>query len=459
MQPLSFRCSFKRAIIQHNFIHINHSIMVLQKLFGFDSTKHNVRTEIMAGLTSFLTMAYILAVNPQIFSALADQGMDTGAVFTATVIASVIGTLVMACYAKLPFGLAPGMGLNAFFVYNVCLTMGYTWQFALTAILLEGIIFIILSITKVRSLIINAIPLALKEAISVGLGLFIASLGLKNSHIIVDSPTNLMELGDILTGPPLLCIIGLGITSVLLIFRMKGAMLIGILLTALIGIPLGQTHLDSIVGMPPDVSPICMQFEWDKIFTLDMALVVLTFLFFDLFDTIGTIIGVMSSAGMIKKDGSIPRIDEALLADAVATTAGACVGASTTTTYVESAAGVGEGGKTGLTACSTAMAFLVALFFAPLFLAIPAGATSPTLIIVGLMMFANVRNMPFKDYAESIPCFITLFITVMASSISDGIFMGIISYATLNVVAQKWERLNPTIVFLAIIFVFRYIFV
>jgi len=433
--------------------------MVLQKLFGFDSTKHNVRTEIMAGLTSFLTMAYILAVNPQIFSALADQGMDTNAVFTATVFASVIGTLIMACYAKLPFGLAPGMGLNAFFVYTVCLTMGYTWQFALTAILLEGIIFIILSITKVRSLIINAIPKALKEAISVGLGLFIASLGLKNSHIIVDSSSNLMELGDILTGPALLCVIGLAITSVLLIYRIRGAMLLGILFTTIIGIPLGETHLNGIVGMPPDVTPLCMQFEWDKIFTLDMFLVVLTFLFFDMFDTIGTVIGVMSSAGMIKKDGTIPHVDEALLADAIATTAGACIGASTTTTYVESASGVGEGGKTGLTACSIAMFFLISLFFAPLFLSIPAGATSPALIIVGLMMFANVRNMPFKDYAESIPCFITLFITVMAASISDGIFMGIISYVTLNVIAQKWERLNPTIVFLAVIFIFRYIFV
>ena len=459
MQPLNYGCSCPKSNRTSQNTHITHTIMVLQKLFGFDSTKHNVRTEIMAGLTSFLTMAYILAVNPQIFSALADQGMDTNAVFTATVFASVIGTLIMACYAKLPFGLAPGMGLNAFFVYTVCLTMGYTWQFALTAILLEGIIFIILSITKVRSLIINAIPKALKEAISVGLGLFIASLGLKNSHIIVDSSSNLMELGDILTGPALLCVIGLAITSVLLIYRIRGAMLLGILFTTIIGIPLGETHLNGIVGMPPDVTPLCMQFEWDKIFTLDMFLVVLTFLFFDMFDTIGTVIGVMSSAGMIKKDGTIPHVDEALLADAIATTAGACIGASTTTTYVESASGVGEGGKTGLTACSIAMFFLISLFFAPLFLSIPAGATSPALIIVGLMMFANVRNMPFKDYAESIPCFITLFITVMAASISDGIFMGIISYVTLNVIAQKWERLNPTIVFLAVIFIFRYIFV
>ena len=432
--------------------------MVLQKLFGFDPTKHNVRTEFMAGLTSFLTMAYILAVNPQIFSALADQGMDTGAVFTATVIASVIGTLIMAFYAKLPFGLAPGMGLNAFFVYTVCLTMGYTWQFALTAILLEGLIFIILSITKVRSLIVNAIPMQMKEAISVGLGLFIASLGLKNANIIVDSQATLIALGDIRTGSALLCIIGVIITALLLVYKVKGAMLLGILITTLIGIPMGLTDLHSIIGMPPDVTPLCLQFEWHNIFTLDMLLVVLTFLFFDMFDTIGTIIGVMSSAGMVKKDGTIPRVDEALLADAVATTAGACVGASTTTTYVESASGVGEGGKSGLTAFSIAFFFLVALFFAPLFLSIPAAATAPALIIVGLMMFSNVTHLSFKEYTDSIPCFITLFMMVMAGSISDGIFMGLIAYVVLNALARKWENLNPTIVVLAFIFVLRYTF-
>jgi AGZA family xanthine/uracil permease-like MFS transporter len=432
--------------------------MVLQKLFGFDPSKHNVRTEIMAGLTSFLTMAYILAVNPQIFSALADQGMDTSAVFTATIIAAVIGTLVMAFYAKLPFGLAPGMGLNAFFVYTVCLTMGYTWQFALTAILLEGLIFIFLSITKIRSLIVNAIPLQMKEAISVGLGLFIASLGLKNANIIVESQTTLITLGDIHTGSALLCIIGVIITAILLVYKVKGAMLLGILITTLIGIPMGQTDLNGIIGMPPDVTSLCLQFEWGKIFTLDMLLVVLTFLFFDMFDTIGTIIGVMSSAGMVKKDGSIPRVNEALLADAIATTAGACVGASTTTTYVESASGVGEGGKTGMTAFSTAMFFVVSLFFAPLFLSIPAAATAPALIIVGLMMFANVTQISFTDYAESVPSFITLFMMVMAGSISDGIFMGLIAYVVLNALAQKWERLNPTIVTLALIFVLRYVF-
>ena len=431
---------------------------MLQKLFGFDPTKHKVKTELMAGLTSFLTMAYILAVNPNIFSALADQGMDTNAVFTATIIASVIGTLVMAIYAKMPFGLAPGMGLNAFFVYTVCLTMGYTWQFALTAILLEGILFIIMSVTKIRSLIVNAIPMQLKAAISVGIGLFIASLGMKNAGFIVSNDATIITLGHITSGSALLCIIGIIITATLLIYRVKGAMLIGILITTLIGIPMGETHLNGIIGMPPDVSPLLVQFEWHNIFTPDMLLVVITFLFIDMFDTIGTLIGVMASAGMVKKDGNIPRVNQALLADAIATTAGACVGASTTTTYVESASGVSEGGRTGLTAATIALCFCIALFFAPLFLAIPSAATSPALIIVGLMMFMRVTHIDFNSYEEGLPCFITLFSMAMASSISDGILLGIISHVLLNTIARKWNNLNATIVILAIIFILRFIF-
>ena len=430
--------------------------MVLQKLFGFDASKHKVKTEMMAGLTSFLTMAYILAVNPNIFSALASQGMDTNAVFTSTVIASVVGTLVMSLYAKMPFGLAPGMGLNAFFVYTVCLTMGYTWQFALTAILIEGIIFIILSITKVRAMIVNAIPMQLKAAISVGIGLFIASLGLKNSGLIEKSDTTFITLGHITSGPALVCIIGIIITAALLIYRIKGAMLIGILLTTLIGIPFGETHLSGIVGLPPDVSPLCMQFEWHNILTLDMLLVVITFLFIDMFDTLGTLIGVMGSANMVKSDGSIPHVNEALLADAIATTVGTCVGASTTTTYVESAAGVSEGGRTGLTSFTIAMLFLVALFFSPLFLSIPSSATSPALIIVGLMMFMRVIHIDFNSYEEGLPAFITLFSMAMASSISDGILLGIISYVALNAIARKWKNLNWTLVILAILFTARY---
>ena len=430
--------------------------MVLQKLFGFDASKHKVKTEMMAGLTSFLTMAYILAVNPNIFSALADQGMDTQAVFTATVIASVVGTLVMAFYAKLPFGLAPGMGLNAFFVYTVCLQMGYAWQFALTAVLIEGLIFVLLSVTNIRTLIINSIPMQMKAAISVGLGLFITSLGLKNAGIIVIENAN-ETLGDIMTGNALLCIIGVIITTALLAYKMRGAMLIGILITTLIGIPMGLTHFNNIIGMPPDVTPLCLQFEWHNIFTIDMFIAVITLLFFDMFDTIGTLIGVMSSSGIVNKDGTYPRVNQALIADAIATTAGAFVGASTTTTYMESASGVVEGGRTGLTAFSIALFFVLSLFFAPLFLSIPAAATSLALIMVGLMMFSNVEKISFKDYAVSLPCFITLFVMVMAGSISDGILIGIISYVIINIIVRKWENLNITLIVLAIIFLTGYI--
>ncbi len=430
--------------------------MVLQKLFGFDPSKHKVKTEIMAGLTSFLTMAYILAVNPSIFSALASQGMDTHAVFTATVIASVIGTLVMAIYAKLPFGLAPGMGLNAFFVYTICLTMGYSWQFALTAILIEGFIFIILSVTKVRAMIVNAIPRQLKASISVGIGVFIASLGLKNAKLIVPNDATFITLGNLSSGAALLCCIGLIITAALLLYKVKGAMLIGIFATTIIGIPFGETEFNGVIGTPPDVSPLFMQFEWHNILTLDMLLVVITFLFIDMFDTIGTVIGVMSSADMVRPDGKIDRVNEALLADAIATTIGACFGASTTTTYVESASGVSEGGRSGLTAASIAFFFIISLFFAPLFLAIPEAATSPALIIVGLMMFTHVVHIDFNSMEEGLPCFITLFSMVMASSISDGILLGIISYVLLNAIARRWENLNWTIVILAIIFIIRY---
>lgn len=431
--------------------------MILHTLFGFDPTKHKVKTELMAGITSFLTMAYILAVNPSIFSALAEQGMDTSAVFTATVIASVVGTLIMSVYAKMPFGLAPGMGLNAFFVYTVCLTMGYTWQFALTAILIEGIIFIILSITNIRKVIVDSIPMPIKASISVGIGLFIASLGLKNSGIIIDNPATLITLGDISSGTALLCIIGIIITATLLIYRIKGAMLIGILLTTAIGIPMGITTLNGIVGMPPDVSPICFQFEWSNIWSFDMMMIVFTFLFIDMFDTIGTLVGVLTNTGGIKKDGTIPGISRALMADAVATTVGACVGTSTTTTYVESASGVSEGGRTGLTAFTIAVCFAISLFFAPLFLAIPASATSPVLIIVGVMMFMNVVKIDFNAWEEGLPCFFTIFLMVMSSSISDGILIGIISYVLFNAIARRFENLNAALVVLAIIFTLRYI--
>lgn len=432
---------------------------MLSKLFGFDPSKHNIKTEVMAGITTFLTMAYILAVNPSIFSNLADKGMDTNAVFTATALAAIIGTLAMAIYAKKPFGLAPGMGLNAFFVFTVCLTMGYSWQFALTAILIEGFIFVVLTLTKVRTLIVDAIPASVKRAIGAGIGLFIAFIGLKNASIIVESSATFVTIGTMTEGTALLGVIGIVLTSVLVIKNVPGSLLIGILATALIGIPMGVTHFSGVVDTPPSVAPLFCQFEFHHIFTLDMLVVVFTFLFIDMFDTMGTLVGVCTKAGMMQKDGRIPGLNKAFMADAVATMAGACLGASTTTTYVESAAGVAQGGRSGLTAFSTAMCFVVAMFFAPLFLSIPAAATTPVLVIVGLFMLTPVKDIDLDDYAESIPAFITIVMMPLTYSISDGILCGVISYVLINMLCMNWKKLNPTLYVLAALFIMKYIFI
>lgn len=432
---------------------------MLSKLFGFDPSKHNIKTEVMAGITTFLTMAYILAVNPSIFSNLADKGMDTNAVFTATALAAIIGTLAMAIYAKKPFGLAPGMGLNAFFVFTVCLTMGYSWQFALTAILIEGFIFVVLTLTKVRTLIVDAIPASVKRAIGAGIGLFIAFIGLKNAGIIVESSATFVTIGTMTKGTALLGVIGIVLTSVLVIKNVPGSLLIGILATALIGIPMGVTHFSGVVDTPPSVAPLFCQFEFHNIFTLDMLVVVFTFLFIDMFDTMGTLVGVCTKAGMMQKDGRIPGLNKAFMADAVATMAGACLGASTTTTYVESAAGVAQGGRSGLTAFSTAMCFVVAMFFAPLFLSIPAAATTPVLVIVGLFMLTPVKDIDLDDYAESIPAFITIVMMPLTYSISDGILCGVISYVLINMLCMNWKKLNPTLYVLAVLFIMKYIFI
>ena len=432
---------------------------MLSKLFGFDPSKHNIKTEVMAGITTFLTMAYILAVNPSIFSNLADKGMDTNAVFTATALAAIIGTLAMAIYAKKPFGLAPGMGLNAFFVFTVCLTMGYAWQFALTAILIEGFIFVVLTLTKVRTLIVDAIPASVKRAIGAGIGLFIAFIGLKNAGIIVESSATFVTIGTLTEGTALLGVIGIVLTSVLVIKKVPGSLLIGILATALIGIPMGVTHFSGVVDTPPSVAPLFCQFEFHHIFTLDMLVVVFTFLFIDMFDTMGTLVGVCTKAGMMQKDGRIPGLNKAFMADAVATMAGACLGASTTTTYVESAAGVAQGGRSGLTAFSTAMCFVVAMFFAPLFLSIPAAATTPVLVIVGLFMLTPVKDIDLDDYAESIPAFITIVMMPLTYSISDGILCGVISYVLINMLCMNWKKLNPTLYVLAALFIMKYIFI
>ena len=429
----------------------------IQKTFGMDPAKHSIRTEIIAGITTFLTMAYILAVNPSIFGALAAQGMPTDAVFTATALAAIVGCLVMSIYAKKPFGLAPGMGLNAFFVFTVCLGMGHSWQMALTAIFLEGILFILLTITNVRKLIVDAIPMNLKRAIGAGIGLYIAFIGLKSAGIIVSSDSTSVTLGPLSDSTSILAIIGLLLTSVLVILKIRGGMLLGILVTTIIGIPMGVTHFNGILSTPPSISSIFCQFEWSQIFSWDMVAIVFTFLFIDMFDTIGTVVGVSVKSGMVDEKGNVDGINKVLMADAVATVAGAMFGTSTTTTYIESASGVSEGGRTGLTSFTIAVCFAIALLFSPLFLAIPGAATGPVLFIVGVMMAAPVKEIDWDDYSEAIPAFETMLLMPLAYSISDGIMLGMISYVVINALTGKFKKVSVTMWILAVLFVLRYI--
>ena len=438
----------------------------LKKAFGFDPQQHNVRTEILAGLTTFLTMAYILAVNPGIFSAL--PGMPAGSVFTVTALAAIVGTLVMALYAKKPFALAPGMGLNAFFVFTVCLGMGHSWQFALTAVLLEGIIFVILTVTKVRTWLINAIPGTLKKAIGAGIGLFIAFIGMQNAGIIINNDATLVGLGHITEGKALVGLIGLFITAGLVMAKVRGGILWGILITAVIGIFIKDpatgaaitTLPTKVVSLPDSISPIFCKFEWGQVLSWDMLAVVFTFLFIDMFDTMGTIIGVHQGAGLIKKGGDeIEGVEKMFLADSIATVAGACFGTSTTTTYVESASGVGEGGRTGLTAFSVAIFFALALFLSPIFLAIPGAATAPALIIVGVMMMPSIKTIHWEDYCKAIPAFVTIIMMPLAYSISDGILLGVISYVLCHAVAGKFKEISITMWVLAALFICKYIFI
>lgn len=429
----------------------------LHKLFGFDPKQTTIRTEVLAGITTFLTMSYILAVNPSMFGLL--DGMPAGAVFTATALAAIVGTLAMAFIGKLPFGLAPGMGLNAFFVFSVCMGMGYSWQFALTAIFIEGILFIIMTITNIREAIVNAIPRSLRNAIGAGIGLFIAFIGMQNAGIIVNSDATLVSLGEITKGSALLAIIGLVITGVLYVRNVRGAMLIGILATTLIGIPMGITEFKGFVSAPESIAPIFCKFEWNHIWSLDMFVVVFTFLFIDLFDTMGTLIGVCTKANMMdQKTGHIPRLKQAFLADAIATTVGAVLGTSTTTTYVESAAGVAQGGRSGLTALVIACCFAVTLFLSPLFLSIPSAATAPVLILVGLLMIEPVTKIDFVNFTESIPAFICIIMMPLAYSVSDGILTGMIFYVAINLASGKYKRVTPTMCILAVLFILKYIF-
>lgn len=431
----------------------------LQKTFGLNPAKHSVRTEIIAGITTFLTMAYILAVNPSIFSALESQGMPTNAVFTATALAAIVGCLVMSIYAKKPFGLAPGMGLNAFFVYTVCLAMGHPWQMALTAIFLEGILFILLTVTNVRKLIVDAIPVTMKRAIGAGIGLYIAFIGLKSAGIIVNSEATSVALGSFSEPAVILSIIGFLITSVLVILNVRGGMLLGIIATTLIGIPMGVTNFNGVMSTPPSIEPIFCQFEWSQILSWDMVAIVFTFLFIDMFDTIGTVVGVSVKSGMVDKDGNVDGINKVLMADAVATVAGAVFGTSTTTTYIESASGVSEGGRTGLTSFTIAVCFAIALMFSPLFLAIPGAATGPVLFIVGVMMASPVRDIDWSDYSEAIPAFVTMLLMPLAYSISDGIMLGMITYTLLNALAGKLKKVSVMMWILAVLFILRYVLI
>lgn len=426
---------------------------MLTKLFGFKKGEMNVRTEIFAGLTTFLTMAYILAINPNI---LGDTGMDKGALFTTTVLISGLATIFMGLYAKLPFALAPGMGLNAFFAYTVCLVLGYSWQFALTAVFLEGLIFIILTLTNIREKLVYLIPDTLKNSISAGIGLYIAFIGLKSAGVIVNNDATLVSLGKITSGAPLLCIIGIVITSLLMVKNVKGGLLIGILATTIIGIPMGVTQFNGVISTPPSIEPIFFKFQWNQILTQDMLIIVFTFLFVDLFDTIGTIIGVTTRAGMFDKDGKIPGLKKAFLVDAVATTAGAAMGTSTVTTFVESAAGVEQGGRSGLTAFTTGICFLVAMFFAPFFLAIPAAATAPVLFLVGLMMMAAVTKIEFNNYTESIPAFTCILMMPLSYSISEGIVLGQLAYVFINALSGNHKKVSLGMWILAAFFLIKF---
>lgn len=459
---------------------------MLEKLFKLKENNTTIKTEVLAGITTFMTMAYILAVNPGILAA---AGMDQGAVFTATAVAGMIGTVCMALFANYPFALAPGMGLNAYFAYTVVLGMGYSWQTALTAVFVEGLVFIVLSVTNVREAIFNAIPMNLKSAVSVGIGLFIAFIGLQNAKIVIGGSTLLqlfsVENYNLVNGVEatfndagitvLLAIIGVIITAILVIKDIKGNILWGILITWILGIicqfvglyvpnpDLGFYHLlpDFSNGISiPSLAPVFFKLDFSNVFSLNFFVVVFAFLFVDIFDTLGTLIGVSTKAGMLDEEGKLPRIKGALIADAIGTTFGAVLGTSTTTTFVESASGVSEGGRTGLTALTTAILFGLSLFLSPIFLAIPSFATAPALIIVGFYMLTNVVNIDFADYSEAIPCYICIAAMPFFYSISEGIAMGVISYVAINLLTGKYKekKIGALMYALAILFILKYIF-
>lgn len=427
---------------------------MLEKIFKLKENNTTVRTELFAGLITFLTMSYILVVNPNI---LGETGMDRAAVFTATVLGSVIATLFMAFFTNLPVAQAPGMGLNNFFAFTVVLTMGYTWQFALTAVFIEGLIFILLTFFNVRELIVNSIPRVLKEAIPVGVGLFITLVGLKSAGVVVGNDATLVSLGDMANPNVWIALAGVVITGALLALNVNGAILIGIVAATIGGVFAGIVHFPegNWVSLPPSLAPTFAQFEWDKVFTFDMALVVFTFLFVNLFDTVGTLIGVVSRTGLLDKDGNFPQMKKALFADALGTTIGSVLGTSPITAYIESSSGVAAGGRTGLTSVSTAFMFVLALFFAPLFLIVPASATSPALIVVGLFMISAVAKINFDDITESLPAFVTLIFMPFTYSIAQGIVFGILTYFFVKILSGRYKDVSTMIYVLSALFIIK----
>ena len=430
---------------------------ILDRVFKLSEHNTNVKTEIIAGITTFMTMAYILVVNP---SVLGDAGMNKDAVFAATAIAAFIGSSVMGVLANYPIALAPGMGLNAFFAYTVVLQMGYSWQFALCAVLIEGLIFILLTVTNVREKIIDCIPKVLKHAVTAGIGLFIAFIGLVNAGI-VEGGGAILQLGNMQSPTVLLSIAGLVIAAVLLSKNVKGTFLLAMVVTTAIGIVARLVQLPSgIVSSVPSLKPVFLQafsVPVNQIFSLDMIVVVFTFLFVDLFDTVGCLVGVASKGNMLDENGKLPKAKQALFADAIATTIGSLLGTSTVTAYVESASGIGEGGRTGLTAITTGLLFLLSLFFAPIFTAIPAQATAPVLILVGVMMASSLLEIDFSDFTNAIPAFLTFAMMPLAYSIADGIIFGIISFTILKLATGKKKEVNLSLILLSIMFILKFI--
>ena len=425
-------------------------------LLGFDPNRHNWKTEVLAGITSFLTMSYILAVNPSMFGIL--EGMSQGAVFTTTALVALISTLLVAFVARMPFGIAPGMGPNAFFVFTVCISMKYSWQFAVTAILIEGFILLVLTLTKLREAIVDIIPNTIKKSLTIGIGLFIAFVGLQNAGIIINNDSTLVTFGSITQGSGLLTIIGLIITALFVVRKIKGGMLWAILITTIIGIPMGLTKYQGLISLPHSPAPIFCQFEFDKILTIDMLVIVLSFLCIDLFSLTGSAIGVCMKGGFADKDGKIAGINRLFIADSLGTITSSLLGTSAACTFIESSTGAVQGGKTGLTALATALCFGVALILSPIFLAIPAAATAPILIILGLMMFKSVTELDLEDMSEAIPGFITIILMPLAYSIADGILIGIISYVVINTICGNFKKLSPGMYILSLLFILKYIF-